>query len=224
MTKTLAHDRDVEYFVDAMDVDETNQVLEAAKTTNVFETEHAIPEIDVYRISKIYADFTALGGAVDSDALTSANVLSKFDEYMEAMDEAEVPADGRVVYVTPTVHTMLKKADEITRFLAVSGVNDGTIKRTVGRLDDVKIVKVPSGRMKTAYNFSDGFTPAVGSKQINMMLVQPKSIIACNKHAYIKLWEPGMHTQGDGYLYQNRQYWDLFVLDTRVNGITLNVL
>ena len=75
MTKTLAFDRDVEFFADEMDVDESNQTLAAAKTTNVFETEKAIPERDCYRFSKLYADYIALGGTPDTTALTAANVL-----------------------------------------------------------------------------------------------------------------------------------------------------
>jgi hypothetical protein len=55
-----------------------------------------------------------------------------------------------------------------------------------------------------------------------MILVHPSSVIACDKHSYIRLWAPGTHTQGDGYLYQNRKYGDLFVLDTRKDGIAIN--
>ena len=40
---------------------------------------------------------------------------------------------------------------------------------------------------------------------------------------YINLWAPGSHTQGDGYLYQNRKYGDLFVLNTRSDGIKINL-
>ena len=46
--KRLEHDRDVEFYVDVMGVDETNQVLSAANITNTFEEEQAIPELDAY--------------------------------------------------------------------------------------------------------------------------------------------------------------------------------
>lgn len=89
-------------------------------------------------------------------------------------------------------------------------------------MDNVNIVEVPSGRLKTSYDFTDGFKPAADAKQINMILVHPSSVIAGDKHSYIRLWAPGTHTQGDGYLYQNRKYGDLFVLDTRKDGIAIN--
>lgn len=50
---TLGFDRDVEFFVDTADVDETNQELSAANISNTFISEHATPEVDAYRFSKI---------------------------------------------------------------------------------------------------------------------------------------------------------------------------
>ena len=227
MIKTLAFDRDVELFVDSMDVDESNQTVSAANVTNVFVTEHAIPETDAYRLSKLYADFVASGddnpaGVIDKTVITKENVLSVFDGYMTAMDEDEVPEDGRILYVTPAISDMIKNAVGVSRNLNVGNAADSAINRAINALDNVKIVKIPSGRMKTAYNFEDGFVPAVGAKQMNMILVHPRSVIACDKHSYIRLWPEGTHTKGDGWLYQNRKYGDLFVVNTRKNGIKIN--
>ncbi|OMD31362.1 capsid protein [Paenibacillus odorifer] len=220
-TKVLAFDRDVEFFVDAMDVDETNQILSAANTTNVFETEQAIPELDKYRYSKIHADYVALGKTPDITELTVANALQVFDKLMQNMDEAEVPEEGRIMYVTPTVHTLLKQAEDMKRVINVQA-NNGAIDRVVRSLDDVTLVKVPSSRMKTAFNFTNGAVPGVGAKQINMILIHPQAVIAPIKHSAIYLWEPGSHTGGDGYLYQNRRYTDLFLINRKVEGIQIN--
>lgn len=220
-TYTLAHDRDVEFFVDEMDVDESNQAIAAANVTNQFETDHAIPETDCYRISKLHADFTENGGTVNNTVLTVDNILTHFDAQMKAMTEAEVPVEGRVLYVTPDVNELLKQAKEMQRVINLNN-NTGDIKRNIGSLDGVKIKEIISSRMKTVYDFTDGCKPGTSAKQINMILVHPKSVIACNKHSYIKLWPEGSHTQGDGYLYQNRQYWDLFVIKNRVEGIYIN--
>ncbi len=219
--KTLGFDRDVEFFVDAMDVDETNQALSAANVTNTFVTEKAIPETDVYRFSKLYTEFAELGGTASTEALTTATVLDMFDTLMEEMDEDEVPEDGRLLYVTPHMYTLVKQAEKIVRNLDVT--RDAVVNRHIRSLDDVKIKRIPSGRMKTAYDFTEGYVPATTAKQMNMILVHPQSVIAADKHSYINLWAPGSHTQGDGYLYQNRKYGDLFVIDTRVDGIKINL-
>lgn len=221
-TKVLQHDRDVEFFVDAMDVDETNQILSAANVTNVFVQEQAIPELDSYRYSKLFAEQAAYGGTPDTTAPDINNVLQMYDEMMERMDEASVPESGRMMYVTPTVSKLLKQAEDVQRTFAVQS-GPGRVARAVHQLDDVNIIKVPSARMKTAFDFSDGFAPGVGARQINMILVHPSAVLAPIKHSAIYLWEPGSHTLGDGWLYQNRSYTDLFVIERKVDGIQMNV-
>lgn len=221
-TKVLQHDRNVEFYVDAMDVDETNQIVSAANITNVFVSEQAIPELDCYRYSKLLAEQQNYGGTPDTTALDVNNVLEVFDELMEIMDEASVPESGRILYATPTVHKLLKQAEDIQRtFYVQSG--PGRVARAVNQLDDVEIVKVPSDRMKSVYDFTDGFTPGVGAKQINLILVHPSAVIAPIKHQAIYLWPPGSHTMGDGWLYQNRSYTDLFLIERKVDGVQINV-
>ena len=220
--KTLNFDRDVEFFVDAMDVDETNMVASVANIQTVFEREQAIPETDAYRFSKIYTEFTSKSGTVDTTALTVANALQKFDAWMEAMDDAGVPEDGRILYLTPAMATIFKEAQGLTRFLNVNP-NNGQVYRNVHSLDDVEIIKVPSGRMKSAYDFTTGFVPAASAKQINAILVHPDSVVARERYAYIKMFAPGTDSRtGDGYIYQNRKYGDLFLLNQRLAGVAIN--
>jgi hypothetical protein len=217
IVKTLEHDRDVEFFVDAMDVDESNFALSAANITNAFDSEFAIPETDAYRFSKLYKEYTDLGGSVyDSTFDEGDSPLTRFDNFMAEMDEAEVPEDGRILYLTPEAMRCFKKEAGPNRLFETADIN-----RCVKMIDGVKVVVVPAGRMKTEYVFTDGFEPEAGALTMHMVLVHPKSVVAVCKHGYIKLWEPGTHTQGDGYLYQNRQYGDLFVIPSRAGGIKI---
>lgn len=220
--KTLMHDRDVEFYVDAMDVDETNQIVSAANITNTFVTEHAVPELDCFRYSKIFTEYVGLGGQPDDTLLDPDNILQVYDQMMENMDEAEVPEEGRLLYVTPAVHTLLKQASEMMRIIQVTNNNRG-ITRAVRSLDDVRIIKVPSVRMMTAYDFTVGAVPGPLAKQINMILVHPSAILAPIKHRAIYLWPPGTHTGGDGWLYQNRSYTDLFLIERKFGGVQINV-
>lgn len=221
-TFVLGFDRDVEFFVDAMDVDESNLALSAANITNEFEEQQAIPETDCYRISKLYADCEEQNVTIDNTALSAENILSQIDGAMKAMTEAEVPLEGRVLYVTPTVNQYLKDAKELQRYLNVNGSNDGKVKRSIVDLDGLKIKEILSSRMKSKYDFSDGYKVGETAKQINFILFHPKSILACEKHKYIKLWPEGTHTQGDGLLYQNRKYGDLFLIPNRKEGVYIN--
>lgn len=220
-TFVLKFDRDVEFFVDQMDVDESNLALAAANVTNEFETQQAIPETDCYRNSKLYAEYKAVGATPDNTVLTSENVLSVIDTAMMNMTEEEVPMEGRILYVTPVVEKMINEAKEIQRYLSLTQ-NSGTIRRKIVNLDGLKIKPILSNRMKTVYDFTDGCKPGASAKQINMILFHPRSILACDKHQYIKLWPEGTHTQGDGYLYQNRKYGDLFLIPNRKQGVFIN--
>jgi hypothetical protein len=219
---TLTHDRDIEFFVDEMDVDETNQVLSAANITAVFNEEQAIPETDAFRYSKLYSEFVDLGGTVNTTELSSNNILFVFDKMMEDMDEAGVPQSGRILKVTPTVYTMLKNAEGLQRTLDVTGGAKG-INRNVRSLDEVTIDTVPSDRMKTAYDFTTGFTPAATADQINMILCHPSAILAPMKVADIYLWNKGQTPDSAfGYLYQNRMYTDLFIIEAKIGAVAIN--
>lgn len=222
--KTLSHDRDVEFFIDAMDVDETNLALSVANITNVFETEQAIPERDCYTFSKLYKDYTTTyHQTADTTVLSAANILTTFDQLMTDMDDASVPMEGRLLYVTPAVNKLLKEAQGLTRVIQ-SGDGQTTVTRYVHELDDVEIIVVPSARLKTAYNFTTGAVAASGAGQINLILVHPNSVVARMRHEYIQVFAPGSDSRtGDGYIYQNRAYWDAFLLSQRLDGIKFNV-
>jgi len=220
--KKLEHDRDIEFFVDPMDIDETNLTLSVANIQNEFETEQAIPEKDSFRFSKLHAELTDYTGRIDQTVIDAAVFLDAFDEEMERMDEAGVPEEGRMLYVTPTMNKIVKKAEGIQRTITVNTAS--SINRKVHSLDDVTIKMVPSARMKTKYDFTDGCVAAVDAKQINWILIHTSCVVARDKYSYIKLFTPGTDSRtADGYLYQNRNYGDLFLLEKKVAGCAMNI-
>lgn len=222
--KKLQHDRDIEIPIDPMDVDETNLVAEMANIQNVFEEEQAIPEKDSYRFSKLLTEattYTSDGATVDETVLTKANILEWFDEQMARMDDNSVPQDGRLLYLTSTMQKLFKEADGITRTMSVGAA--GVINRNVHSIDDVTMKPVPSGRLKTKYNFTDGCVPAADAKQMNMILVHPSCVISRDKYAYMKVFTPGTDSRtADKYIYQNRYYTDTFLIQRKACGIAIN--
>lgn len=220
--KKLEHDRDIEFFVDPMDIDETNLTLSVANIQNTFETEQAIPEKDSYRFSKLHAELTTFSGRIDSTVIDAANFLEAFDTEMAYMDEAGVPEEGRILYVTPSMRKIVKEAEGIQRMMTIT--TPSTINRKVHSLDDVTIKMVPAARMKTKYDFTDGCVAASDAKQINWILIHNSCVVARDKYSYIKLFTPGSDSRtADGYLYQNRNYGDLFLLEKKVEGCAINV-
>ncbi len=220
--KKLEHDRDIEFFVDPMDIDETHLTLSVANIQNTFETEQAIPEKDSYRFSKLHAELTAYSGRIDTTVITTANFLEAFDTEMAIMDEAGVPEEGRILYVTPSMRKIVKEADGVQRMMTIT--SPSTINRKVHSLDDVTIKMVPAARMKTKYDFTDGCVAASDARQINWILIHTSCVVARDKYSYIKLFTPGTDSRtADGYLYQNRNYGDLFLLEKKVEGCSMNV-
>ena len=220
--KKLSHDRDIEFFVDPLDIEETNLTLSVANIQNTFETEQAIPEKDSYRFSKLHAELTKYSGIIDSTVVDAATFLKVFDAEMAIMDDAGVPEEGRILYVTPTMRAIVKEAEGISRSITVN--TPSTINRKVHSIDDVTIKMVPSSRMKTKYDFTDGCVAAGGAKQINWILIHPSCVVCRDKYSYIKLFTPGTDSRtADGYLYQNRSFGDLFLLEKKVEGCSMNV-
>lgn len=212
-TKTLDHDRDIEFAVDPLDVDETNLVVTVSNIQNRFEKTQAIPELDSYTYSKIYAEAKRVNAKIKTTALTSANVLSDFDDNLEAFAEAGVPLDRAILYATPGYKKLLKNAEGIQRTLEVS--SSSGIDRRVRSLDDInKIVEVPSARMKSLFDFTDGCKVDSTAKQIDYILIDPEAQVSRVKYAYIKMFTPGTDSRtADNYMYQNRKVNGTFGID-----------
>lgn len=223
-TKTLDHDRDIEFAVDPMDVDETNQTVSVANISSRFEHEQAIPELDCYTFSKLYSEAERVGAVINKTALTTANVLAQFDNDIQAFEDNGVPLERLVLFCTSAYRKLLKNAEGIQRTLDIK--EGGGMDRRVHTMDDIEnIITVPSSRFKTAYNFTDGAKPATTAKQIDYILVDPVAQVSRVKHSYIHLFAPGSDSRtADKYLYQNRRYNGTFSLDELFKyGCRINV-
>lgn len=224
--KKLMHDRDIEFAIDPMDIEESNLTLEVANIQNTFEAEQAIPEKDSYRYSKLYSEantYKANGARIDNTVLTTANILDWFDTEMEKMDDEGVPSEGRILYATPAMNKLLKNAQGLQRTIDANN-NNGGVDRRVYSLDDVTIKKVPSSRFKTKYDFTEGCKAASDAKQMNLMLIHPSCQVTRSKYSYIKLFTPGTDSRtADKYVFQNRSYGDTFLIQNKACGIAINV-
>lgn len=222
--KKLTFDRDVEFVLDPMDVDETNLVVEMANIQNVFEEEQAIPEKDSYRYSKLHTEATTYadaGAKIDTTVLDKTNILEYFDDLMAHMDDESVPMEGRMMYITSAINKLFKEAEGISRSISVGAA--GVINRNVHSIDDVQKIVVPSSRLKTVYDFTNGCKPSEMAKQMNMILVHPSCVVSRDKYSYMKLFTPGSDSRtADSYIYQNRYYSDTFLIERKAAGIAIN--
>lgn len=217
--KTLSNHRMWSTLVHPLDIDETNEVASIQNITKVFNEEQKFPEMDAYLVSKLYSDWTTAGMSADTTAITEDNILQIIDGYMETMDEANVPRNGRIMYLTPVINGILKRAVERARTI-MNG--DANIKRAVESIDELQIEKVPSGLMKTVYDFTTGYKPGAGAKQIRLFIAHPSAVITPEKYSFAQLDPPSALTNGK-YYYFEESYDDTFMLNRRKDAIKFNI-
>ena len=217
---TLSNERKWSTLVHPRDVQETNQATTIANITRVFNEEQKFPEMDAYTISKIYADWTDGDKEAIATALTAENVLSVFDQMLEAQAEGRVPRNGSVLYVTPATNTLIKNAQGIYRTLNVSQQNE--LNRAITALEEISIVEVPSELMKTLYDFTAGWKVAEEASQINMALINPIAVITPVSYEFAKLDPPSALSEGK-YVYYEESHEDVFVLKNKLDAIQMSV-
>lgn len=220
-TKTLTNQRKWSTLVHPMDIDQTNMVASITNITRVFNEEQKFPEMDAYTISKIYSDWTTLGNTAETGTLDETTVLAIFDKLMLNMDNARVPANGRILYCTNEVKTILKNADKIYRSLNVETAAD-VINRSVNRLDEVEIIGVPATLMKTAYNFTTGWAAASTADQVNMFLVHPAAVITPTSYTFSQVDEPSAGSEGK-FIYFEESFEDVFILNNKAGAIQFHI-
>ena len=227
-TKTLTNERKWSTLVHPMDVDQTNMVATIANITQVFNEEQKFPEMDAYLISKLYADWvltknprTGEDHVADTTALTTSTILGVFDDMMLKMDNAMVPANGRILYATFEALQILKEAQGISRSMDItSGPN--AIDRRVNRLDQVQVIGVPATLMKTLYDFTTGYAPAPGAGQVNLFLVHPLAVITPVSYTFSRLDAPSAMSEGK-YTYYEESFEDVFILNKKSDALQFNI-
>lgn len=219
--KTLSHQRKWSTLVHPKDIDQTNHVASIANITQVFNEEQKFPEMDAYCVSTLYALWVAQSMEADDTALTAENVLSVFDKLMLKMDNARVPAAGRILYVTFEVQTLIKNAKDLVRNFDVQG-GGSTISRAISRIDEVEIVGVPNTLMRTKYDFKKGWVIAEDADLINMFLVHPSAVITPTSYEFAALDEPSGVTEGK-YIYFEESHEDVFILNEKKNALQFNI-
>ena len=192
----LKKDRSFIFNVDKMDTDETSNQVEAGKALARQLREVVVPEVDKY----VYDVMVKGAGAIaEKETLTESNIYLKILQGTEFMDDAEVPDTDRVLVVTPTVYSLLKRA---VQFDNTDVGAEMRAKGVVGIIDGLAVVKVPAARLPEEFGF---------------MIAHPS---ACT--APVKLEDYGTHNDtplSSGTIVTGRIIYDAFVLDNKKAGI-----
>jgi len=218
---TLEHDRDVEFFVDAADVDETKQTANIENVSRVFTQKHAAPETDARFFEKVAKAAIADGYYETMSGFTAANTYSRLVKMFQQPQLKKYRAmGGLIAYVSGEIMDNLENSTEITKTLDIKtmSINERQgIETRIATINGVTLIEVvDESRFYTSFDYSDGFV-GNGSK-INVCIAHPSMVKTVNKISSIRFWAAGTHTEGDGDLYQRRDYWDTFVFPNGLNG------
>ena len=178
-----------------------------------------VPETDLLRFST-YANGAAAANKDTESLSTSAQVIASIDDATAALDDAEVPYEGRVLFVNPTIYKLIKGG--VTR-MVMNG--DDNINYNVEMYNDMRLITVPSGRFNTEATKNDadshddagGYT-ASGST-INYMVVHPSAVMQAVKLAMPRIFSPQVNQQADAWMYDFRQFHGAWVKNQKKNGI-----
>lgn len=225
---TVTHDRDIEFLVDIADVDETNKTASIQNVSNVFQQTQVVPETDALFFSKVAKTAQAQTGyhsSTAASAYTAADVFGKLKGYLAAGKLRRYKANGSLVmYVTSAIMDLLEQSTDFTRKIEMTQIAEGGIgiETRVTEIDGVPVMEViDDERFYDEFDWAPaagGFAPKTGAHKINVLIACGQTCKTVPKISSIYFFDPGAHTEGDGYLYQNRQLSDTFVFPNGKDG------
>lgn len=230
-TMTMTQDRGKQFVLDSMDINESNFVVNASSVMAEFQKLQIIPEVDAYRYSKIAALAIAKGKAIGGYTPSASDILSKLRADITAIQDVvgDIPL---IITMSRATKAILESSAEIQKQLVVTDFESGAYKTKVSIIDDCPIIPVPSVRLKTAYVFRDGrtagqtqggFTPDAAAKNINWIICGQNVPIAVSKTDNMKIFEPAVVQDADGYKMDYRKYHDLWIPDNKYDALLVNI-
>lgn len=228
----FTQDRGRSIQIDDMDNEETFG-LAFGRLAGEFQRTQVIPEIDAYRFAKYYSK-AAEKTEID---ITADSILEWVDDMDEKMDNAEIPENSRLLFVSPTVFKLIMNDEKLSKSISVEGTEGKTANRRIVNYNTHPIYKVPQNRFYTEITLNDGktggqesggYTKADGASDIALMMIHRDAVIQLAKRRIARVWAPtkeqaagtdGVNPTADAWKFDYRVYHDAWVLDNRTKGI-----
>ena len=217
-TVKFNYDRGRKFAVDAMDNVETAGIA-FGKLSGEFIRTKVVPELDAVRFAT-YASVPGIGTA-SSDITTGEGALFAIMAANNAMDEAEVPSDGRYLFITPTLHNFIRNVDSYKSKAAMENL--------------AGVIDVPQSRFYTAIDLLDGTTKTEDAdetaggyvkdkdaKNINFMIIHKAAVIQYSKHTVNKIFSPEENQNADAWQFCYRAYGLTDAYENKAAGIYLH--
>ena len=192
-TFVLSQDKAFTFTVDRGNLEDSMMVQEVASAVKRQVREVSVPTTDIYRLSVLAAYAIANSqGSIGTTAATNTTAYQLVLAQQAALDDAKVPEEGRVLFVTPSYYNLLKRDPEFSK--ACDNSYNDLKKGIVGTVDGLTIVKCPTSYYVSKFEF---------------MIVHREVLIAPTKFNSVRTLDD---VQGiDGWVAEGRRYYDAFI-------------
>lgn len=191
--ETIKYDkeRSQDLRIDRLDNQEALK-LPFAKLSSTFVKTKVVPETDAARIAKI-AGVEGISSAEET-LTTGEEVIKALRACTTKMDEDEVDAENRILFITPTNMGLISDLDSYKSKDVLSKFS--------------QIIEVPQNRMYTKIKLNDGkenygYTKAEDAKEINFLCVE-RSAAVVHMEQFIKYFSPDEDQDGDDNVFKYR--------------------
>lgn len=212
-TVQFNYERGRMFSVDAMDNEETAGIA-YGKLAGEFIRTKVAPEGDAFT----FATLAGISGISSAEATltTGEEVVKALRTALTKMDEDEVPAEDRHLFITSTLYGMILDLD--------------TTKSKEVLSEFASVNKVPQSRFYTVIDLKTGksgeevggYAKDASGKDINFMVVHKPAVLKFNKHIAPKVITPEANQDADAWKFGYRKYGLVDVYENKVAGIYLH--
>lgn len=221
----MTMDRGREFLIDVADSDETGFLMNAGSVMSIFQNEHVIPEIDAYRIGKIFSIVNEkAAGNIKADNINPDEITYTLADDIAALRDkvGNVPL---VIMMSGLTQKYFGR--EFLHNLDYVNFARGAINTKVKSLDGDPFMIIPSSRMKTGYTFYDGlttgqekggFVAASGAKDIKWIIMPATAPIAVAKIDKSRVFDPNTYQGAHAWKTDYRIFHDLWMTPNGYNN------
>ncbi len=195
----VKRDRSFTFSIDRGNYEDSMMVSNASNALRRQLDEVVIPEIDKYRLSAMACGASHFA----STPITASNAYESLLDADVALTEANVPSFGRIAFVSPTFYKLIMLDNAFVKQGDLS--QDMMINGAVGLVDNIRVIRVPSGYLPAGCDY---------------ILCHPDAVVAPQKLAEYKIHDnpPGIN----GWLVEGRVCYDAFVLRQKSDALYLH--
>lgn len=221
-TIQLTKDRGRAFSIDRMDNEESLGMAYGTLAGEYIRTQVA-PEIDAYRFAT-WAGASGVQTTSEAALTTAAGVLAAIDTASTAMDNEQVPMEGRHLFISSALYRLLNAS--VSRSIE----NQNNFNRLLAQLDDMVVIPVPQSRFYTQVTLDAGSSSSAGGfaktsstgRDLNFVLLHPSAVWQAVKLNSLKVFSPEENQTADAWLFQHRAYHDAGAYENKVKGIYIH--